>query len=639
MSQVAKPPAFVVDRASSTPAYAQLETALAEEIHTGRWAAGDLLPPIKRLCERYEVAVGTLRQALDSLERDGLIRREQGRGTFVTGGRTTPWLLQSSGGFHEQKSHGDGSSSGFAVTSHVLRAQLEPLPHWAAEMLGLAAGSKGLTVERLRALDGQVALYVINHLPERFADAVFAADLTQESLYACVQQSAGLRIVEGHRSIEAISADERLADLLDCEPSAPLLFIESVSDAHDGQPIDAYRAWLRTDRVRIEVQTGALRPHPLTAQPFHPQRPHRGDAMSDSVPTTRRRLQVVAVGDSFVSANAFGRALEQAAVDAEIRTADVDEEVTWSPSGDDPQLREFAGSPEQVSQLANGADVLFVHVAPVTREVLESLPSLRFLGVARGGPVNIDVAAATALGIPVVTTPGRNATAVSELTVVLAVMMLRRLPQANAFAQESFDLGASAIEGARFVGRELREVNLGLVGFGAVGRGVAELARSFGANVLVHDPFVASDEITAAGCTSRDLDALLAESDVVSLHVRATPETENLADATFLARMRPGAILINTSRETVVDEHALLDALDSDRLVGAALDVVRPSDDVPHPLAVHPKVFALPHVGGATGQAGMNGAMRLAGAVKALLAGDTLPNVVNGIATPRGGRP
>lgn len=347
---------------------------------------------------------------------------------------------------------------------------------------------------------------------------------------------------------------------------------------------------------------------------------------------TSRRLDVVAIGDSFVPADIFRTALEAQALDANVRTVDIDESRTWQPAPGEPVLREYAGTPDEAIELAAGAQVLLVHVAPITREVLQSLPDLRLLGVARGGPVNVDVDAATELGIPVVTTPGRNATAVSELTISLAVMLLRRLPEANGFARTSEVLGASAIEGAPFVGRELREVTLGLIGFGEVGRRVAGLARAFGGRVLVHDPFVGEEEVAREGCEPRDLGRLLAESDVVSLHVRATPETADLVDAGFLDQMKAGAVLLNTARETVVDEQALVAALDSGRLSGAAVDVVKPSTSVPHPLARHPKVFVLPHVGGATTQAGTNGAVRLAAAVGALQDGAEPAGLINGVA-------
>lgn len=342
------------------------------------------------------------------------------------------------------------------------------------------------------------------------------------------------------------------------------------------------------------------------------------------------RIAVVAVGDSFVPRETFERALAEEAPSTDVRATQLDETVRWQPAPGAPKLREFAGTPEQVIAAIGDAEALLVHVAPITREVLAAAPRLRMLGVARGGPVNVDLEAATELGIPVVTTPGRNAQAVAELTLSLAVAVARNVLPSLEFARRSPVLGASAIEGAPFVGAELRGRTFGLVGFGQVGVLVAGLARAYGARVLVHDPFVSEEAIREHGAEPVALEQLLAEADVVSLHARATPETENLMNAERFALMKRGAIFINTARETLVDEAALLAALESGALAGAGLDVVRPTPDgSQHPLTEARNCIVLPHIGGATEEAGMNGARRLARAVAALARGEELPNVVN----------
>lgn len=346
--------------------------------------------------------------------------------------------------------------------------------------------------------------------------------------------------------------------------------------------------------------------------------------------TTGGAIAVVAVGDRFVPRATFERALAEEAPAATVRAVQLDESVAWAPEPDAPRLREYAGTPQQVIDAVGDAEALLVHVAPITREVLAAAPRLRMLGVARGGPVNVDLQAATELGIPVVTTPGRNAQAVAELTLSLAVAVARNVLPAVEFARRSPALGASAIEGAPFVGVELCGRTFGLVGFGQVGRLVAGLARAYGARVLVHDPFVAAEAVREQGAEPVALERLLAEADIVSLHVRATPETENLMGAERFAQMKRGAIFINTARETLVDEQALMDALESGALAGAGLDVVRPTpDDRPHPLTGARNCIVLPHVGGATAEAGMNGARRLARAVAALAAGRELAGVIN----------
>lgn len=247
-----------LDRSSPVPAWFQLKRVLAAEIAAGRWAPGDKVPTESELCEHFDVARGTVRQALGELESEGLVERSRGRGTFVARGRSASWLLQSQGGFYEA----GAVREGFEVASRVLRAELGPLPDWAAQALGLERGARGVTVERVRSVGGRVALYVVNHLPERIAEAALGGDLERESLYARIERVAGVRVQEGQRSVEAITAGDRLARLLDCRASTPLLFIESVSRGSDGTLIDAYHAWLRTDRVRIQIQVGQVTPTP-----------------------------------------------------------------------------------------------------------------------------------------------------------------------------------------------------------------------------------------------------------------------------------------------------------------------------------------------------------------------------------------
>jgi D-3-phosphoglycerate dehydrogenase len=206
-------------------------------------------------------------------------------------------------------------------------------------------------------------------------------------------------------------------------------------------------------------------------------------------------------------------------------------------------------------------------------------------------------------------------------------MLARGLPRAQRFLAEGNRLRDNW-EGAKFIGSDLRRHVLGLVGYGAVGHLVAERARPFGMTVLVYDPFVAAG---VAGVEQvATLDELLARADFVSLHARASSENENLIDATALAAMKPGAYLVNTARETLVDEDALDAALESGRLAGAALDVVRTSAETgPHRLLRHDNVVLTPHLGGATHETLLQGAEMLAEEIRRFAAGDALVNVVN----------
>jgi D-3-phosphoglycerate dehydrogenase len=302
------------------------------------------------------------------------------------------------------------------------------------------------------------------------------------------------------------------------------------------------------------------------------------------------------------------------------------------------RIREYAGDPAEVASKVAGHDIVVVHGAPVTAEVLDAA-DLRLICCARGGPVNVDVAAATARGIPVANTPGKNAEAVAELTIAFALMLIRGVPRASRHLTDGGRLAVSTYEGREFIGREAPSLTLGLVGLGHVGREVATRARALGFRVLGFDPAFDLAPMTAspaaiaaspAGVELVTFDDLLAESDLVSLHARATAENRHLFGAKEFARMRPGSAFINTARESLVDESALAEAINERQLSGAALDVVEAAaQDGRHPLLDLPAVFVTPHIGGATEETLTRGARLAAEAIAATLAGHRPAAVVN----------
>jgi GntR family transcriptional regulator len=242
-------PGWRIDRSSPVPFYFQLKKTLAEEILAGRWARGDRLPSEPAMCAHFDVSRTTVRQALGELEAEGMIRREKGRGTFVAEPRSTAWFLQSSYGFYEE-----AVRVGRTVASRVLRRAVEPLPSWACDALELAEGSEGVTLERLRWVDGRLVMYVVNHLPARLGETLLGADLEAGSLYRTLEERDGQVVFGGRRVVEAVTAQEDLARLLEVNPGAPLLFVESVSWDRELHPFECYRAWHRSDRTKIEVQ-------------------------------------------------------------------------------------------------------------------------------------------------------------------------------------------------------------------------------------------------------------------------------------------------------------------------------------------------------------------------------------------------
>jgi D-3-phosphoglycerate dehydrogenase len=335
-------------------------------------------------------------------------------------------------------------------------------------------------------------------------------------------------------------------------------------------------------------------------------------------------VKVLVVGDPYMPVSAYAGALATLDGLVDLSTMQIDEAggappVTASERG----LREYAGDPAAVARAVAGHDVLVVHGAPVSAEVLDAAP-LRLVCCARGGPVNVDVAAATARGIPVVNTPGKNAEAVAELTIAFALLLIRTVPQASRHLLEGGGFAESVFEGREFFGAEAPSLTMGLAGLGHVGREVARRAKALGFTVIGYDPVPPAEP----GAELVSMDELLTRSDIISVHARLTPENGRMFARDLFGRMRPGAYFINTAREGLVDETALRQALERGQLGGAALDVLERTAGR-HPLLGLPNVFVTPHIGGATAETLARGARRAVAAVTDLLAGRVPVNVVN----------
>jgi D-3-phosphoglycerate dehydrogenase / 2-oxoglutarate reductase len=267
-----------------------------------------------------------------------------------------------------------------------------------------------------------------------------------------------------------------------------------------------------------------------------------------------------------------------------------------------------------------GANVVIVESDSVKGPVLE-LP-LVAVGSCRGDPNNVDVAAATARGIPVLRAPGRNADGVAELTVALLYAVNRSVVRADRDVREGEIYRDGTIPYQRFRAWQLAGRTAGLVGLGAVGRATRWRLEGLGMRVIAHDPY--ADDAT------HSLDDLLAEADVVSMHAMVTPETQGMIGAEQLARMKDGAIYVNTARAMLHDTDALVDALRSGKLAGAGLDHFEgehlPTD---HPLQSLPNVVLTPHIGGATYDTEANHSTLIADGLEQLLGGGKPDNLVN----------
>jgi D-3-phosphoglycerate dehydrogenase len=260
----------------------------------------------------------------------------------------------------------------------------------------------------------------------------------------------------------------------------------------------------------------------------------------------------------------------------------------------------------------------------VTAELIEAAPRLRVIGRAGIGVDNVDVATASQRGIVVTNTPEGNNVTTAEHALALLVSLARHIPQATA------SMKAGKWEKNRFQGVELYNRTLGVVGLGNIGRIVAERARGLGMRVVAADPYLAPEMAQKLDVELLPLDALLERADAITLHVPRTKETTGLLDRERLARVKPGVLLVNAARGGIVDEAALLEALESGRVAGAALDVFEKEPPPPdHPLVAHERVICTPHVGASTEQAQLNVSIAVAEQVRDYLLHGTVRNAVN----------
>ena len=336
---------------------------------------------------------------------------------------------------------------------------------------------------------------------------------------------------------------------------------------------------------------------------------------------------IAIAGDRFMLPQVFRDKLVEAAGDGheirmlELPWPDVPMEHGYAVEGMDG-LKEYLGSADEIVDFIGDAEIFITQLAPLSRGMFERLPGLKFVAVSRGGPVNIDMAAAREAGVTVVNTPGRNASAVAEFTIG-AILAETRLIRTG---HESLRKGEwrGELYRADMTGSELSEMTVGVVGYGNIGTKVVWLLRAFGTKVLVHDPYVQlSAEDRNAGVEHVALDDLLSRSDIVTLHPRVSEETRNMANAEAFAKMKPGALFVNTARGPLCDYDALYEALVSGHLGGAMLETFA-VEPVPAdwPLLQLPNVTLTPHIAGASVRTVTYAAEMAADEVRRYIAGE-----------------
>ena len=282
-------------------------------------------------------------------------------------------------------------------------------------------------------------------------------------------------------------------------------------------------------------------------------------------------------------------------------------------------------SPGELLDAVAGAEGLVIRSATkVTAEVIARAEKLRVIGRAGIGVDNVDLKAATERGVAVVNTPEGNNVTTAEHAIALLVSLARHNPQATA------SMKAGAWEKKKFTGLELYNRTLGVVGLGNVGRVVASRAQGLGMKVVAYDPHIAAEVAQKLDVELVDFESLLARSDAITVHVPRTKETLGMIGRRALAKVKRGVLLVNAARGGIVDEEALLEALDEGRVGGAALDVFATEPPPPgHPLVAHPKVICTPHLGASTEQAQVNVAIAVAEQVRDFLLAGLVRNAVN----------
>jgi D-3-phosphoglycerate dehydrogenase len=274
-----------------------------------------------------------------------------------------------------------------------------------------------------------------------------------------------------------------------------------------------------------------------------------------------------------------------------------------------------------VAALAGRQALLVRGQTKVTAEVIARAAGLRVVARAGAGVDNVDTKAAAAAGIAVYNAPGANAVSVAELTWGLIFALMRHIPEADATTR------AGKWEKSRLAGLEVNGRTLGVVGLGFVGREVARVGVALGCRVLGFDPDPAAAP-HLAGVERVDMERALFEADIVSLHAPLSPATKHLLDAARIARMKPGAYVVNAARGGLIDETALAAALAGGHLGGAALDVFEQEPPAGSPLFALPNVVLTPHLGAATAEAQERAALMAAEAVRSFLGGGTPPGRV-----------
>ena len=242
--------ADAIDKETPIPYHYQLRELLRGEIVAGRWAVDERLPSERELCEAFGLSRTTVREAIDSLVNEGLLRREKGRGTFVAAPKILEGLLQSPTGFTDSM-----DEQGIPVQNQVLSMEIGTAPYVVAQELRIASQEPVVIIDRLRLIFDEPILLVTSYLPQKLFPSLIHEDLTSTSLYRLLRTKYGVTIAKAKRYMEAVAANEMEAKLLRIPPGAPLMLIESTTYQDEELPFEYFKARHRGDRTRFLVES------------------------------------------------------------------------------------------------------------------------------------------------------------------------------------------------------------------------------------------------------------------------------------------------------------------------------------------------------------------------------------------------
>lgn len=281
-------------------------------------------------------------------------------------------------------------------------------------------------------------------------------------------------------------------------------------------------------------------------------------------------------------------------------------------------------SPEDLKQIIGNYEALIIRsVTKVTDEILLQAKRLKVIGRAGIGLDNVDIPAATKRGIVVMNTPGGNIVTTAEHTIAMMMALTRNIPQGT------ISLKAGRWDKKKLQGREIFNKTLGIIGYGKIGSIVADLARGLKMNVIICDPYIPAEQIEKAGFEGTTLDELYRRSDYITVHVPKLKSTTGLLNKKAFEKMKEGVMVINCARGSIVDENDLYDAIVSDKVAGAALDVFETEPPGRFPLFELDKVICTPHLGASTYEAQTNVSMEVADQIIKYLKSGTIINAVN----------